>query len=253
MTFRFLVPALLLTIASVESFAPLQSMPKRNLRLAASSTSDSSTTSSPVAANASTSSSSSTSVFEVMKSKALTVMNKDTIDQILGNVLSGELGTRGEAFVATQVFLVLCILFGGLPLLGDFLNILCGPVLAVLGVIVCALGIMDMGASLSPWPVPTGDDLVTDGVFSVVRHPIYSGLLAIMAGFSVATGSAARLLLTAALWYALDLKSDYEEEQLLKEHAEYKAYQEAVPGKFVPAEFVAILPWTKNNDDGAFE
>lgn len=50
-----------------------------------------------------------------------------------------------------------------------------------------------------------------------------------MAGFSVATGSAPRLLLTAALFYALDVKSDYEEKELAKEFLEYEAYKEAVP------------------------
>lgn len=79
-------------------------------------------------------------------------MNQETADQILGNVLSGEFGKRGEVYVATQVFLVLCILFGGLPIFGDFLNLLCGPhaVLMAIGVGVCALGFIDMGASCLP-------------------------------------------------------------------------------------------------------
>jgi protein-S-isoprenylcysteine O-methyltransferase Ste14 len=177
-------------------------------------------------------------------------MDEDNANQILGNVLNGEFGKRGEAYVVAQVFLTLCILFGGLPVLGNVLNILCGPVLMAIGAGVMALGIIDMGASLSPWPVPTGDDLITDGIFSKVRHPLYSGLLAIMAGFSVATGSAPRLLLTAALWYALDLKSDFEEKQLEKQYAEYKAYREQVPGKFFPQEIIAILPWTESDDSG---
>lgn len=182
-------------------------------------------------------------------------MNQDNINSILGNALNGEFGTRGEAYVAAQVFLVLCILFGGIPILGDVLSLLCGPLLMIAGVGVVALGVVDMGSSLSPWPVPSGDDLVTDGIYSQMRHPIYAGLLAIMAGFSVVTGSAPRLLLTAALWYLLDLKSDYEEKQLVKEFAEYESYREEVSGKFFPQEILAILPWTDSDDsnNGSFQ
>lgn len=193
------------------------------------------------------------SPFDDIKDKLTVVMDQQNADQILGNILSGEFGQRGEVYVATQVFLVLCILFGGLPVLGDFLNFVCGPVLMAVGAGFCALGLVDMGSSLSPWPVPTGDELVTDGIYSKVRHPLYAGLLAIMAGFSVLTGSAPRLLLTAALWYTLDLKSDYEEKELIKEHAEYEAYQEEVPGKFFPQEIVALLPWTDSGDDKSDE
>jgi protein-S-isoprenylcysteine O-methyltransferase Ste14 len=126
----------------------------------------------------------------------------------------------------------------------------------IAGAAAAILGVVDMGSSLSPWPVPTGDDLVTDGIYSQMRHPIYAGLLAIMAGFSVVTGSAPRLLLTAALWYLLDLKSDYEEKQLVKEFAEYSSYREAVPGKFFPQAILAILPWTDSDNDsnnGSFQ
>lgn len=196
------------------------------------------------------------SPIDEIKVKITKIIDQDNLNSILGNTLNGEFGTRGEAYVAAQVFLVLCILFGGLPILGDVLNLLCGPLLMIAGAAAAILGVVDMGSSLSPWPVPTGDDLVTDGIYSQMRHPIYAGLLAIMAGFSVVTGSAPRLLLTAALWYLLDLKSDYEEKQLVKEFAEYSSYREAVPGKFFPQAILAILPWTDSENDsnnGSFQ
>jgi len=274
--YRFLVlaTALMASLMSVESFAPIPKMlnlvrsfqqmqnsmllvskdptaaksdpnPKFPTSSNKKETSEDDAAASPPAA----ATKSETSPIDEMKDKLVAVMDQDKANQILGNMLSGEFGKRGEAYVATQVFLVLCILFGGLPVLGDALNFICGPILIALGAGVCALGIIDMGASLSPWPVPTGDDLITEGIYSKMRHPIYSGLLAIMAGFSIVTGSAPRLLLTAALWYALDLKSDYEEKQLVEEFDEYEAYREQVPGKFFPQEIVAILPWTDSGDE----
>lgn len=262
--------ATLLTVGVVESFSPIpnlpnlmQSMHNNNMHNISPPSpasvllhlSSKETTSDPNPTFPSTSKkddstqkSETSNPMDDMKDKLVAVINEDNANQILGNVLSGEFGKRGEPYVAAQVFLTLCIVFGGLPVFGNLLNILCGPVLMAIGAGVIALGILDMGASLSPWPVPTGDDLITEGIFSKIRHPIYSGLLALMAGFSVATESAPRLLLTAVLWYALDLKSDYEEEQLETQYAEYKAYRENVPGKFFPQEIIAILPWTNSND-----
>lgn len=279
---RFLVlaTALLVSTTLVESFSPSPRMPNvvqsfqgwqnSMLRLSTPSSADSSSDSKPdppVTVEATPSASSSTtpkytattatstkteaSPLDDIKEKVTGFMNQENFDAdaILGNVMNGEFGTRGEVFVATQTFLVLCILFGGLPVIGDALFFLCGPALMLVGAGAIALGIVDMGSSLSPWPVPTGDGLITDGIYSKIRHPIYAGLLAIMAGFSVATGSAPRLLLTAALWYALDLKSNYEEAQLIKEYSKYEDYQESVPGKFFPQEIIAILPWTDSGDD----
>ena len=258
---RFLVLATtVLGFSSVESFAPIQKMPNLArsfqryqillLHLAsqqqdppASSDADSPATPSPAAKRGPPSSSlskSEPSPIDDLKSKIVRVT--DNADLILGNILSGEFGKRGEAYVATQVFLVLCILFGDLPVLSDFLNFLCGPVLMAVGAGAVALGIVDMGASLSPWPVPTGDDLITTGIYSKVRHPIYAGLLALMGGFSVATASAPRLLLTGALWYALDLKSDFEEKELIKEYAEYKDYQERCRESSFPKKLLQSCP-----------
>lgn len=235
-----------MTVVSVESFSSVPKVPNPvRMPIARQLSSQPTDPDTPASSK-----SEAPSPIDEIKVKITKVMDKKNFDSILGNVLSGEFGKRGEAYVAAQAFLVLCILFGGLPILGDLLNLLCGPLLMIAGLGVAALGVIELGGALSPWPVPTGDDLITDGIYSKMRHPIYAGLLAIMAGFSVATGSAPRLLLTAALWYLLDLKSDYEEKQLVEEYADYEAYQESVPGKFFPQEIIAILPWTDSDDSG---
>ena len=102
-----------------------------------------------------------------------------------------------------------------------------------------------MGSSLSPWPVPAnlGDGLVKNGlIFKEVRHPIYAGLLCVMTGFSVWTGSAVRLVLTLGLYILLDIKSDYEEEGLVEKFGQdYIKYRTEVPGKFLPERIVKTL------------
>jgi len=149
--------------------------------------------------------------------------------------------------VVLQLGFVLAILIGNVPLLGGLLSFLFGPVLFLLGGWVCLLGVGELGSALSPWPVPSsggGDGgLVTDGlVFTEIRHPIYAGLLCLMFGLSVMTGSAMRLVLTLGLYLLLDIKSDFEEEELCKKFGqEYVQYRADVKGKFLPERVRKVL------------
>jgi len=79
-----------------------------------------------------------------------------------------------------------------------------------------------------------GKGLVQGGLYGIVRHPMHCGLFATMTGFSIATSSMERLLLTVLLYLAIEFKSDYEEEELRKAYpGEYEEYQKKVPNKFV--------------------
>jgi protein-S-isoprenylcysteine O-methyltransferase Ste14 len=123
--------------------------------------------------------------------------------------------------------------------------LLLGPALLLAGVATMALGVKELGPSLTPWTAPAeGGQLVTGGVFEYVRHPRYAGLVSACAGLSVVTGSANRLLLMAVLLYVLDLATNREEEALSKKYAgQYESYKERVPGKFVPQQLLDLLPW----------
>jgi protein-S-isoprenylcysteine O-methyltransferase Ste14 len=104
-----------------------------------------------------------------------------------------------------------------------------------------------LGGGLSPFPVPvdsSDEGVVSEGIYGQLRHPMYAGLLASCAGFSILTGSATRLLLTALLIYVLDVKSNFEEEELIKKYpVEYEAYMKEVEGKFFPQKLLDELPW----------
>ena len=61
-------------------------------------------------------------------------MSKINVDGISGNleaiksnVLDGDLGTRGEQYAAAQFALLLCILGGGIPVIGDALMLHASP------------------------------------------------------------------------------------------------------------------------------
>jgi protein-S-isoprenylcysteine O-methyltransferase Ste14 len=170
------------------------------------------------------------------------------IAKIYDNLNSGEFGKRGETYFAIQALLVVCILYGNIPLLGELITFILGPCLVILGIGLLVLGVKDLGPNLSPWPkVPEGSSLVKEGVFAELRHPIYAGLLYFCLGLSMWTGSAMRVLLTGALWYLLEKKSDYEERFLIDQFDDYEEYRSDVGGKFVPERLMEAMPWVESD------
>jgi protein-S-isoprenylcysteine O-methyltransferase Ste14 len=173
----------------------------------------------------------------------------ENFSAIVKNLSSGELGQRGEAYVAVQAALLLCIAIGGIPVVGDaFAMFFLGPGLLLVGIATMAVSLPALGPNLSPWPVPsTNDDsyLVTDeGLYAQLRHPLYAGLLATCAGLSIVTGSTTRLVLTLVLGYVLEIKSNYEEEELELKFPEYEQYKKNVPTKFFPKSILQAMPWS---------
>jgi Putative protein-S-isoprenylcysteine methyltransferase len=174
----------------------------------------------------------------------LTTQMTESMSKVMDNMSSGELGTRGELFVVGQLVLMLSILYGDIPLFGDTFKFLLGPGMFVLGGVVAGLGVKELGSNISPFPkVGDNTDLVTDGIFGEIRHPIYAGLLYACLGISIWSGSATRLLLTAALWYLLTKKSDFEEQTLVEKFPDYEDYLLEVEGKFIPERLLKSMPW----------
>ena len=65
-----------------------------------------------------------------------------------------------------------------------------GVLFILAGLAVALLGLTRLGSALTPTPVPLqGMALRTDGIYSWVRHPVYSGILLAGLGFTIAVGS----------------------------------------------------------------
>ena len=75
--------------------------------------------------------------------------------------------------------------------------------------------------------------LRTDGIYGVVRHPIYSALLVIVLGWALVS-TPWLLLVLGALAVELDLKRQVEEGFLERRYDDYARYRERVPWAFVP-------------------
>ena len=100
-----------------------------------------------------------------------------------------------------------------------------GLVLMIAGAGLLGRGLMDLGRNLTPVPHPRDDSrLVVSGVYALVRHPIYGGLMATAVGWALVAASPLALLLSALLVGFFELKSRREEVWLCERYAGYPAY-----------------------------
>ena len=123
--------------------------------------------------------------------------------------LKGKFGERGEQYVIAQFGLLLLIAIGSVPFVGGALAFFLGPSLILAGLFSVYRSAADLQNNLSPWPVPSDPNsgrgsLIDEGIYSYIRHPMYSGVLFGMIGLSLITDSVMRLLLTGALYFVLD-------------------------------------------------
>lgn len=109
-----------------------------------------------------------------------------------------------------------------------------------------AMGLFSLGAALGisgvwvlrgnrtifPHPRP-GSALVTHGVYRWVRHPLYSSVMSLSAGWGLWWGSWPTLFAGAALTLLLRLKAQREEAWLQQHFPEYTAYAAKVC-RFIP-------------------
>jgi protein-S-isoprenylcysteine O-methyltransferase Ste14 len=111
-----------------------------------------------------------------------------------------------------------------------------GIALSVFGLAICVGAQLAMGAS---WRIGVDEsertELVTDGPFAVVRNPIYSGVIPLVAGLALLAPNAVSLAAFATLFISLEAQVRLvEEPHLLRAHeSEYREYASRV-GRFVP-------------------
>ena len=142
----------------------------------------------------------------------------------------------GWSFVAVQaVLLGLLVLLPGRsdwPTPG-WLE-MAGFVGLLVGLAIIAVAALGLGRSLTPTPVPVGyGSLTTNGLYRLVRHPIYTGVLTIVAALAVRSGSWLSLAVAVVTVVFFNQKAAWEEARLSERYAQYPAYAAATP-RFVP-------------------
>ncbi|MFI7542277.1 methyltransferase family protein [Actinoplanes sp. NPDC049599] len=102
------------------------------------------------------------------------------------------------------------------------------------GAVVAVAGARELGADLTPMPLPReGSRLRTGGAYAVVRHPVYTGAMAASAVRGLTAGGRVRPAAAAALCALLVVKAGWEERQLRARFPDYPAYARRTP-RFVP-------------------
>ena len=140
---------------------------------------------------------------------------------------------KGKLLVALQFILLFALaLLPGSKDSSQLRSVL-AALLALLAVFILFRAFRDLGSALTPLPESKeGAELVTSGIYSYLRHPIYSALfiLALAAYFWKQSGSVliAALLLTALLLY----KARYEDQILKEKFPESIEFQKSIPAFF---------------------
>ncbi len=115
----------------------------------------------------------------------------------------------------------------------SFVGVL-GLLIVVAGALLFVLGVLSLGSSFTPLPRPRARTrLRQGGIFGLVRHPVYGGVILIGLGWSLADAPLG-LVPTALLAVLFDLKARREEAWLIERIPEYEAYRARTPRRFVP-------------------
>jgi protein-S-isoprenylcysteine O-methyltransferase Ste14 len=151
-------------------------------------------------------------------------------------------GKRGEWYVVAQVGLFALVLLGPRNLPGAapwpdpyaLVATFAGAVLALVGGALSFAALFRLGPNLTPLPFPkAGSVLVESGPYSIVRHPIYSGLVFAACGWALVVHGSLTVLYALVLFVFFDIKSRKEERWLSDKFPEYGDYQHRVR-KLVP-------------------
>lgn len=151
---------------------------------------------------------------------------------------------NGRLYVGAQGVLIVALILA--PRWGDSWSVPVGVsavgwVAAAIGAVVLVVAFAQLGRALTPLPEPRSDGkLTTRGLYRWVRHPIYTGVLTMVWGWTLARPSWTTFALAVILTALLNAKARYEEGLLREHYTGYEAYCGRTP-RFVPR------PWPRSD------
>lgn len=157
------------------------------------------------------------------------------------NALPWWKGRRGEWYVGMQVALFGLVIFGptgtGLPAWPSPLAAIATPLglaLVAIGGLIAAAAALKLGPNLTPLPHPKDDSTLVDtGLYGLVRHPIYCGLILAAFGWALYVQGWLTMAWAVVLLVFFDIKSRREEAWLLARFPAYADYRRRVR-KLIP-------------------
>jgi protein-S-isoprenylcysteine O-methyltransferase Ste14 len=147
---------------------------------------------------------------------------------------------RGGAFVVAQFIVMMTWLLltpRGHKVTASAVGRAAASVLLSVGAAAGISGALALGKSLTPFPKPqTQTQLVRRGIYSVVRHPIYTGLIALSLGWACLWSSGWGVALALIQVVLLDVKARHEERWLREKFPDYEEYaarvRRLIPGLY---------------------
>ena len=133
-------------------------------------------------------------------------------------------------FIIIALHLIKFNLFNQKLIQGEFLTIIyISNFLITLGLIIIVFSAKDLGKSLSPMPRPKENSkLITSGIYSFFRHPMYYSLIIISFSFFIKSLTIYNLILSILLTFIISKKIKIEEEYLIKRFHNYILYRNEV-------------------------
>ena len=135
---------------------------------------------------------------------------------------------RGGAWVGAQFIVMtawLVFTSKGHKLTGSTLGRVAAAALLSAGAAAGVSGALVLGKSLTPFPKPPAQgQLVRRGIYSIVRHPIYTGLIALSFGWACLWNSGRGVALALTQAVLLDIKARREEQWLREKFPDYDEY-----------------------------
>lgn len=142
----------------------------------------------------------------------------------------------GWLFVAAQAALFLALILlprGDRWPVPEWLDAF-GYLLMAVGVALAVAAGLRLGPGLTPTPMPADNGrLTTTGLYRFSRHPIYSGVLGIVAGIVIRSGSILIAMIGALAVVFFSVKARWEEARLRERYPDYDRYA-ATTGRFLP-------------------
>ena len=109
-----------------------------------------------------------------------------------------------------------------------------GPLFLALGLGTIVASCLKLGKNLTPMPSPKSDaHLETTGIYSLIRHPIYAGLIFVAIAFYAMFPSFGQAYITVATMAFFGAKATREERWLRQKFPDYVEYMDR-SWRFIP-------------------
>lgn len=140
---------------------------------------------------------------------------------------------RGKVLVIIQLVCLIVLVVIPYSRNRSSLTNVAGSVLIFIALIILSIATVNLRPSLTIMPEPkVGAPFITKGIYKIVRHPMYLGVILIGVGLTLIKYSLVGILFTVILIVDLKIKHRYEDRLLLEKWPAAGAYQGKVGALF---------------------